>query len=337
MTTTINFLRRALIKTVAGVLVAAPLAASVHASSLSSELLVYSSQPDRDLKGTIDAFNQHYPNVKVDVFRSGTTEVINRLRTEIAAGAPRPDVLLIADAVSMEALKKDGQLMPITDLKTEGISSDFFDADHTYVGTKLISTGIVVNKQAKLTPTSWKDLLKPEFKNQVVMPSPLYSGAAAITMGAWSKEQGLGWEFIEGLKANQAIAVRGNGAVLQQVANGEKMIGVLVDFMALNAKAKGSPVDFVVPAEGLTYVTEPVAILKAAKNVDAAKAFVNFLISKDGQAFSTTLGYIPLRDGVKLPEGYPAPDQLQFMKFDPSAILDSAEDDKKRFSTVFGG
>src|SRR5690606_39925224 len=119
-------------------------------------IFVYSSQPDRDLKGTIAAFNQYYPNVKVDVFRSGTTEVINRLRTEIAAGAPRPDVLLIADAVSMEALKKDGQLMPITDLKTEGISSDFFDADHTYIGTKLISTGIVVNKQSKLTPTSWK-------------------------------------------------------------------------------------------------------------------------------------------------------------------------------------
>ena len=41
--------------------------------------------------------------------------------------------------------------------------------------------------------------------------------------------------------------MRGNGAVLQQVASGEKMVGVLVDFMALNARAKGSPVEFVIP------------------------------------------------------------------------------------------
>ncbi|HSV44818.1 MAG TPA: extracellular solute-binding protein, partial [Ramlibacter sp.] len=210
-----------------------------------SSLVLYTSQPERDVKETLAAFNVRHPNIKVEVFRSGTTEVLNRLRTEFAAGAPRPDVLLIADAVSMEALKSEGRLMRMRNVDTSGVPAAFFDAQRTYVGTKLITTGLVVNSKAAFKPASWQDLLNPALKGQVVMPSPLYSGAAAITVGGWSRNPALGWKFVESLKAQGTTAVRGNGAVLQQVANGEKMAGVLVDFMALNAKAKGSPVEFV--------------------------------------------------------------------------------------------
>ena len=106
---------------------------------------------------------------------------------------------------------------------------------------------------------------------------------AAIMLGTMVDNADLGWSFYEGLKANNAVAVRGNGAVLKSVASGEKAYGVLVDFMALNAKAKGSPVDFVFPAEGVPAVTEPVAILKTTKNEAAAKAFVDFILSDEGQ------------------------------------------------------
>ena len=113
--------------------------------------------------------------------------------------------------------------------------------------------------------------------------------------------------------------------------------GILVDFMALNAKAKGSPVDFVIPKEGLTFVTEPVAVLKTAKNVPAAEAFVKFLLSAQGQAYSTTLGYVPILKGVKSPEGYPAAEQMKFMPLDTGKILEGIEPNKKRFGDIFGG
>ena len=262
---------------------------------------------------------------------------MNRLRTEFAAGAPRPDVLLIADAISMEALKAEGRLARMRHLDTVQIPSRYFDNERTYMGTKMISTGIVVNTRSAVRPSSWKDLLNPALKGQIVMPSPLYSGAAAITVGAWSRHPDLGWNFIEGLKANNAIAVRGNGAVLQQVATGEKMAGVLVDFMALNAKAKGSPVDFIVPREGLTFVTEPAAILNTARNVPAAEAFVAFLVSPEGQRFSTSLGYYPLLGSVTPPAGYPKVESLRFLPLDTAGMLKSAGDERKRFAGVFGG
>ncbi|MEO8546058.1 MAG: ABC transporter substrate-binding protein [Burkholderiaceae bacterium] len=315
-----------------------PQIGSAQSGNVSGPLVLYTSQPDKDMKGTIAEFNKKYPAVKVEVFRSGTTEVLNKLRTEFSAGAPQPDLVLLADAVSMEALKKDGRLMALKNVDVSGIPAQFYDQDKYYIGTKVITSGLVVNTKAKFKPTSWKDLLNPELKNQIAMPSPLYSGAAAISLGAWLDDPALGgWNYVEGLKSNGAIAVRGNGAVLQQVANGEKAAGILVDFMALNAKAKGSPVEFVIPKEGLTFVTEPVAVLKTAKNVPAAEAFVNFLLSQDGQKFSTTLGYVPILKGVKTPDGYPPAEQMKFMPLDTGKILDGIEANKKRFGDIFGG
>ena len=125
------------------------------------------------------------------------------------------------------------------------------------------------------------------------MPSPLYSGAAAIMLGTMTSRPDLGWSYFEKLKASDAVAVRGNGAVVTAVANGEKAYGVLVDFMAFNAKAKGSPIDFIFPAEGLPAVTEPVAILKTTQNAAAARAFVDFILSDEGQKLAVVDGIHP--------------------------------------------
>ena len=111
------------------------------------------------------------------------------------------------------------------------------------------------------------------------MPSPLYSGAAAYLLSAFVNRDDLGWDYFEKLKENGHVAVRGNGAVLKSVASGEKAYGMLVDFMAMNAKKDGSPIEFVFPRKGVTAVTEPVAIMSTAKNPDAAKKFVDFILS----------------------------------------------------------
>jgi len=330
--------RRALLICATAAALALPQLGFAQSGNASGTLVLYTSQPDKDMKGTIAEFNKKHPNVTVEVFRSGTTEVLNKLRTEFTAGAPQPDLVLLADAVSMEALKKEGRLMPLKNADVAGIPAAFYDQEKYYIGTKVITSGLVVNSKAKFRPASWKDLLNPELKGQIAMPSPLYSGAAAISLGAWLADPALGgWSYVEGLRANGAIAVRGNGAVLQQVASGEKSVGILVDFMALNAKAKGSPVEFVIPKEGLTFVTEPVAMLKTAKNVPAAEAFVNFLLSQDGQKFSTTLGYVPILRGIASPDGYPPGNQMRFMPLDIGKILDGIEPNKKRFGDIFGG
>ncbi len=313
-----------------------PSAATAQAAAPTGKLVLYTSQPDRDAQQTITGFRKVNPGVEVEVFRSGTTEVMAKLAAEFSAGQPRPDVLLIADAASMEQLKADNRLEIYATKSIEGIVPSAFDRDMTYFGTKMISTGIIYNKAAKAIPVSWADLAKPEYKGQISMASPLYSGAAAIKLGAVTARPDLGWTYIEALRRNEASAVRGNGAVLRAVATGEKAYGIIVDFMAFNAKAQGSPVEFVFPKEGLTVVTEPVAILKTASNKTAARAFVDFLLSDEGQKLSLSQGYIPTRASVGSPSWMPVGTQINIMPVDIKTVVATTEADKKRFADMFG-
>lgn len=300
------------------------------------KLVLYTSQPERDATQTTAAFKQAYPGIEVEVFRSGTTEVMGKLAAEFAAGQPKADVLLIADAASMEALKKDGRLLPYPAAKVAGLQAGSFDADRTYFGSKLITTGIAVNTGAKSRPKSWADLAKPENKGQIAMPSPLYSGAAAIMLGTMTARDDLGWAFFEKLKAADAVAVRGNGAVLTAVASGEKPYGVLVDFMAFNAKAKGSPIDFIFPTEGVPAVTEPVAMLKTTQNPDAARAFLDFILSDEGQKLALAMGYIPAKASVGAPAWLPAGTKINVMPTDVGRLVQTNSANLKRFSEIFG-
>lgn len=318
-------------------LIEGALAQGTPGQGASGRLTLYTSQPDRDAAQTVAAFRKAHPGVQVEIFRSGTTEVMGKLAAEFSGGAPRADLLLIADAVSMEALKRDGRLQPYPEARVEGFREGTIDKDRQYFGSKLITTGIVYNTAAGLKPTSWADLGRPEFKGQVTMPSPLYSGAAAILLGAVTARSDLGWSYVDRLKANETQAVRGNGAVLKSVAGGEKPYGVLVDFMAYNAKEKGSPVEFVVPKEGVPAVTEPVAILKSTANLPAAKAFVDFILSDAGQALAVEQGYVPAKAGAKNPAWLPAGVELTLMPVDVGAVLGTTEADKRRFGEMFGG
>jgi len=302
----------------------------------SGTLALYTSQPDRVAAETVAAFNKLHPAVRVEIFRSGTTEVMNKLAAEFLAGDPKPDVLFIADAVTMEGLKAEGRLLPFPEAEVSALPAAAYDKDRTYFGSKLITTGIVYNTAAK-RPSSWLDLASTEAKGQVVLPSPLYSGAAVIHMAAVSADPELGADYYAKLAGNGAIAVQGNGGVVAQVAGGQKMYGVLVDFMALNAKAKGSPVDFVFPREGVSAVTEPVAILKSARNPEAAKAFIAFILSKEGQELAVRQGFLPARTDVEPPAGFPKPAELRILPLDMGRTLQETGELKARFSKLFGG
>ncbi len=306
-------------------------------SARAGELTLYTSQPNRIAAETVAAFEKADPGVHVSVFRSGTTQVMNKLNAEFMAGAPRADVLLIADAMSMQALKQQGRLLADPQQDVSGFAQGTYDPGRTYFGTKLITTGIMYNKKAPFVPHSWNDLLKPAARGQVVLPSPLYSGAAMITLGAFTENPGLGPDYFKKLAANKAISVAGNGGVLNQVESGARDFGIVVDFMALNAEAKGAPVGFVFPREGVTAVTEPVAILKTTKNPKDARAFVSFLLSPAGQELAAKQGFIPARKGVAPPPGFPPAEKIKLMTMDIPRILKDSTRLKQEFADLFGG
>lgn len=303
----------------------------------SGPLMIYTSTPTDQMDQLVARFNQSYPDVQVEYFRSGTTEVMNRLEAEFAAGTPQPDVLLIADTVVMEGLKIAGRLMPFPGADTTGTDASLHDAEGHYFSTKLITTGFAYNTNLVSDPaSSWAELTDPAIAGRLTMASPLYSGAAMIHVGTLANTAGFGWEYFEALAGNGAVAGRGNGGVLTAVANGEADYGVIIDYMPLNAAAQGSPVAFVFPEEGVTAVTEPVAILATAKNVAAAQAFVNWQLSEEGQRFAVEQGYLPLREGVARPATFPDV-EINVIQADPAMLLEQTEKIKRRFADLFGG
>ena len=304
--------------------------------ALKGEATIYTSQPEADIQALLEAFNKKQPDIKINVFRSGTEEVISKILAEKQANSILADLLLVADSATFESLKAQDLLMSYKSPELEGISSDYYDADNTYAGTKVISTGIIVNTDLiKKEITALTDLTSPDLKDQLIMPSPLYSGAAAYNLGVITRTGGLGWEFYESLKANGVKVDQGNGAIQKAVVGGQKGLGIIVDYMALRSKAEGAPVEFIYPREGSLSVTEPIGIIKGTKKEDLAKAFVDFILSADGQKATAEIGYTPIKSGVEPPKGFKSIDEIKNLTYDLGELVKTRNDDKDKFSKMF--
>ncbi|MEA2987612.1 MAG: iron(III) transport system substrate-binding protein [Alphaproteobacteria bacterium] len=314
------------------------LAATSSAAAPSGTIMVYTSQPSDQIAKAVEAFRKSQPGVKVELYRSGTTEVMSKLQAEFAAGRPQADVVLIADAVAMTQLKNDGRLLAYPDAPADKVPPALIDPDKTFFGTKLITTGIVINTNlVKTAPKSWKELLPAAAAGKTILPHPLYSGAAVIHIGTMVQQPEFGWRYFETLAKGGAISGKGNGAVIEAVARGEKAYGIIIEYMAFNARQKGSPVDFVFPQEGVSAITQPVAVLKTSRNAEAAKAFVAWQLSEEAQRQSVAQGYFPIFDDIPPPKGYPPVSALKIMSGDFKAMLASDEDNKRKVLELFGG
>ncbi len=304
--------------------------------TLEGTIEFYTSQPDADASALVEAFNEVYPDVTVNIFRSGTEEVIGKINAEQQAGAIQADVLLVADAVTFESLAADDLLLSYESTELEGIPEEFIGDDYLYYGTKVMATIVAYNTDnVDEAPTSWEVLVSDEAAGSVIMPSPAYSGAAAYNAGVFTRND-FGWEFYEDLQANDTTIVQGNGGALQEVVAGQKDYAMVVDFIVANAKAEGAPVELVYPEEGVPVITEPIGIMAATDNEEASQAFVDFVLSVEGQELAQSLGYTPIKEGVEAPEGLLTIDEIDVLEADLEELVEGREEDVRTFQDIFG-
>lgn len=310
--------------------------AGTGSEEIKGKIVLYTSQPDADAQALVDAFQKKHSNAEVEIFRSGTEEVISKLSAENEAGDVQADVLLVADSVTFERLKEKDLLMKYESSELSSIPKQFVDSEGMYTGTKVITTGIIINKEnVKNIPDSWDILTQADSKDQIQMPSPLYSGAAAYNLGVLTRTNNFGWDFYQGMKDNGVVVGKGNGGVLKTVASGEKNYGMIIDFIVARAENEGSPVKFIYPKEGVPAITEPIGIIKNTDNPQVSKAFIDFVLSEEGQTLASDLGYAPVRTGIAVPSGLKATDEIKILSADNKELLKSRDSDKKKFSNVF--
>ncbi|MDP2604737.1 MAG: ABC transporter substrate-binding protein [Deltaproteobacteria bacterium] len=294
-------------------------------------VLLYTSVPQQLATQFTDAFMKKRPDVKVEIYRAGSTEVGAKIAAEREVGGIRADLLWLADAPVYYDLRKRGELLAYTSPEAKAIPADLKDPKGFFTAGRLINMIIAVNTQVialKDAPKSWKDF--PDAGNKAVMGNPLYSGSNFVTVAAFVKKDG-DWSWFERARAKGVAIVRGNSEAATALAGKEFGVAMTLDYIVAGLIKKGAPLATVWPSDGAISVPSPIAIIKGTKNPTGSKAFVDYVLSKEGQEFLVKQEVIPVRDDVKPPAGQPSAKQIKFMPIPYEWAADNAPAIREKF------
>lgn len=297
---------------------------------------LYTSE-SQDLVGDMmNVFMKENPDVKVEIFRTGTEELIAKMEAERTNGSIDADMVWFADIDYFNTLDEEGLLEAYDSPNAENIKDEFKYSDGKYYEVRQIFNVIAYNTtQVTDPPTSWKDLYRDDFKGKVAMASPNYSGAAFLTLATIVDNDDIGWDFYKSLKNIDVKFEQGNGGLASKIATGEYHAVSIVDFMALNAKNEGSPVEVVWPEEGAVIIPTPVGIMKDSEVTDGAKKVMDFLLSEEAQTMFKDQGYIPVNPDVGVPENAPNVEDIKIMPLDQQFLKENREELKAGFAEIF--
>lgn len=246
-------------------------------------LTVYSAGPD-GLAANIQQAFEEKTGMKVEMFQGTTGKILSRLEAE--KNNPVADVVVLASIASMDGLKEANQLQSYKEAENASkMNPDWSDAEGYYYGYSASALGIAYNtKNTKDIPSDWTDLAKAQWRGKINIPDPSLSGSAVDFIYGYTEAEKSAWDTIQAWK-NNGLQVNGaNKEALDAVITGDKNATISgVDYMAYKAKASGEPVEIVYPKSGTVVSPRAVGIMKDAKNVEGAQAYVNFLLSDEGQ------------------------------------------------------
>jgi iron(III) transport system substrate-binding protein len=299
-----------------------------------SRVLLYTSVPQELATQFADAFMKKRPDIKVEIYRAGSTEIGAKLAAEREVGGIRADLLWLADAPIYYDLRQRGELLAYLSPEANAIPADLKDAKGFFTAGRLINMIIAVNTEVtplKDAPKSWKEF--PDFGKKAVMGNPLYSGSNFVTVAAFVKKDG-NWGWFERARAKNVAIVRGNSEAASALAGKEFGIAMTLDYIIAGLIKKGAPLAIVWPAEGAISVPSPVAIIKGTKNPNGSKAFVDYVLSKEGQEFLVRQEVIPVRGDVMPPKGQPSASQIKFLPIPYEWAAENAAEIREKFEKI---
>ncbi|MBW2593830.1 MAG: extracellular solute-binding protein [Deltaproteobacteria bacterium] len=294
-------------------------AGSSLAAGLESNLVVVTSYP-KDLTGPFKkAFEAKHPGTTVEILQKKTSAGVKYIQ-ETAQGNTS-DLMWASAPDAFEVLKADGLLAKYTPT-AEGIpekigSYPINDPDGYYIGFAGSGYGIMWNtrylKAKKIpAPKEWADLKKPVYHNHVGMSAPSRSGTTHLTVETVLQGEGWdkGWATWKQMAGNFKMVTERSFGVPEGVNSGDFGIGIVIDFFGFSSKATGFPVEFVYPTV-TTLVPANIAIVKAAPHPKAAAAFIEYLLSIEGQELLLDPGIrrLPVNPSTyaKAPKDFPNP------------------------------
>jgi len=262
------------------------------------QITVYSAGPENLAEPLAKGFEKQ-TGIKVNLFQGTTGNVLARYESE--RNNPHADVVILASWPAAAALKTKGDLVGYVSPNAKTVPA--FLKDDYFVAQGVGALTLVWNsKSGKPRPSDWADLIKPEYRDAMTMPDPAQSGSAYDLVAGLAKNRGdAAWNWLASLKKNGLIAPGANAQALNPVLQGAKAVTVgAVDYLALAARQKGESIEVIYPSSGTILAPRPMMIPKSSKNQDAARRFVDYALSNDGQQMVAQVFLMPARADIKL-------------------------------------
>ncbi len=198
-----------------------------------------------------NAFQAQYPGMEVQIERSGSERLFQRIAQEFSSNIRAADVISTADASHVISWKRNGWLAPfVPEDVAKYFPNEYRDADGMYVTSRIWLSSIACNTnlvKASEAPTSFADLLDPRWAGKMVKGHPAYSGTIMTTTFQIVRE--LGWDYLEKLSKQRVMQVQSSTDPPKKLALGERAI--MADGNEYNVvllKEAGQPVEPIYPA-----------------------------------------------------------------------------------------
>ena len=284
-------------------------------------------------------FTAAHPGITVAVIRTTGQVAYQRLLMELKNGAPQCDVLSTTDISQMPALKQRGALLNFAPPNAQAQSKEFQDLGDPgwYYVTSATNHFLVYNSN-KVTPAGaprkWTDLLDPKWKNQIALPHPAFSGCAGVWALGLRKQYG--WSFFEKLAANNPRIGRSFGDPVTLITAGECLVAPAPALNVFPAIERGNPLTVVYPADGCSLCVAPSAIPATAPHPNAARLFMNWLLSAEYTQLAVDRGSEATRDDLTLKAGRPPISKLPILHVSVGEISDGMAGVIEQWRDTFG-
>jgi iron(III) transport system substrate-binding protein len=233
-----------------------------------------------------------------------TFQSFGEIEAKVKSEAPNFNADMVGGCGSPLAFmaKKNKWASPYKSPAWKGVNPVFVDPDGYWFNISNFSFVLVGNKdklkeKGYTMPKSWKGLLDPKWKDQIVMPSPLSSGTANMMRFSFLALYGEkeGWEFLQALDKNIHHYTRSGNAPTDLVGRGEFLLGITSDENVKKRIDEGYPLIWTVPEEGIGYDGTFVFIFKGSKMVAACKKVIDAMGTPEFSTMMAEIGYVTPR------------------------------------------
>jgi iron(III) transport system substrate-binding protein len=253
------------------------------------------SHSDRMLK----KFQQKYPFIKAKLYRASTVNLLQRILAEARANRYIPDVIEMAGFQSY-VLKKKGQYSRYVSPENRVYEEGYKDPEGYW--TSIYMNPYLMGYNTRLLsrediPNTYEGFLNPKWKGKKIGFDAKEVEWFANMLKVMGKEKGM--EFMKKFVALELDYRRGHTLIAQLIIAGEFPVGTVYTHGVEERKREGAPIDWVGVAPVIVKFNTN-AVAAHAPHPNAAKLYIDFSLSKEGQMLIASFGRIPTRPDLEI-------------------------------------